>query len=135
MSEATCSYLADFVFIVHIIWIALLLISTLTNLLSSNEKLEKVHLAILTATVVSQSIFLGCPLTTLESAIRSKYNSSFSLTDGSFMVHYLNQWFGVKVSPAAITLMLLVVFMLSTVGFFWSEIVKVTKQEAEPKRG
>lgn len=108
--------LADFVFGFHLVWIALLLGGTI---LSINYKwYRRYHAAALAGTIVSQLIFLGCPLTALEDALRMQYDPKVKFSvSGSFVCHYLKEYFGFQISPKYITLALAGIIAISALIF------------------
>lgn len=70
------------------------------------------HMSVLTATVVSQAVFLGCPLVVLESALRGR-----NVYQGSFTCWLLYRLFGIAVPPLAITACLAAALMISALAW------------------
>jgi hypothetical protein len=81
--------LADFVFWFHMFWILLMLSGFIGIWV---ESWRDIHLGIVMATIVSQIVFMGCPLVLLEQKIRREDNCS------SFVVYCLERWCGIKVN-------------------------------------
>lgn len=106
--------LADFVFWFHWVWISLLLGGTV---LSRKYKwYKRYHVVVMTSTVFSQLIFLGCPLVALENTLRMQYNPEAKFS-GSFICHYLKEYFGFQISPEHITLVLVGIVAISALIF------------------
>lgn len=110
--------LADAVFVFHMVWIVILLGGI--GVQFRYEWDRPIHMAVVTITIVSQLIFLGCPLVALEQALRRKYDASNSFT-GSFVVYYL-RFFGVEVSPTMVTGILAVIATTSFVIWVLPEL-------------
>ena len=102
--------LANLVAVFHTTWIVILIGGI--GLQFIFKWYRPIHLAVVTTTVVSQLIFLGCPLVALEQALRRQYDPDRSFID-SFVVHYLQKMFGIEVSLLMVTGMLAVVAIAS----------------------
>ena len=90
--------LADIVFWFHLFW-GLALISGGFVAIKTKRYLP-IHGAIVGASIFSQLLFLGCPLTTLEQNLRSMATGEEVRFQGGFIVHYFVEWFGT--APSAI---------------------------------
>ncbi|NTW14615.1 MAG: DUF2784 domain-containing protein [Candidatus Moranbacteria bacterium] len=101
--------LADSVMWFHWFWIALMLGGIFFSI--NHPWYVPFHGLIIATTITGQILFLGCPLVALESALRRKYDPSVSYT-GSFTCHYLNEWFGIVVSPQVMVVILLVISLI-----------------------
>ncbi len=106
--------LADFVFWFHGVWTALLLGGIILSM--KYKWYKRYHAVVLTSTIVSQLIFLGCPLVALENALRAQYDPKTTYT-GSFICHYLKEHFGFQLPPEYITLALVGIVLLSALIF------------------
>ncbi len=105
---------ADFVFWFHWVWIALFLGGIV--LLMKYKWYKRYHAVVLTSTIVSQVIFLGCPLVALENALRAQYDPKEEFS-GSFVCHYLKEYFGFQIPPEYITLALVGIVTISALIF------------------
>jgi hypothetical protein len=94
---------ATITMVFHWVWAALLLIGIPIQLAVPGYR--PFHLAAVTVTILSQLLWLGCPLMALENAFRSKYDSRATYT-GSFLCHYLRKWLGIRVPPWVFTVQL-----------------------------
>jgi energy-converting hydrogenase Eha subunit A len=77
---------------------------------------DRYHIVVVTSTIVSQLIFLGCPLVALENALREQYDPKVKFY-GSFICHYLKEYFGFQISPEYITLALVGIVAISALIF------------------
>ncbi len=77
---------------------------------------SRYHWVVLTSTITSQLIFLGCPLVALENAFRAQYDPKTTYT-GSFICYYLKEHFGFQFPPEYITLALVGIVLLSAFIF------------------
>ena len=91
--------LADAVVVLHFIWIMVLLGGIWFSL--KYKRYRPIHLTVTLTTIVSQLIWLGCPLVALEETLRRQYDPTRKYA-GSFTVYYLHHYFGVEVPPLAI---------------------------------
>ena len=89
----------------HLLWIVLMIVGIPLSILC--DWYEPIHWVVIGTTIVSQIVWLGCPLSTLEQALRRKYDPDATYT-GSFVCHYLRKRFGIEVPPIVVTLQLLV---------------------------
>ena len=62
-----------------------------------------IHVAILGTLFLSQTLFLICPLTTLEKGLRNADADGSGTWEGGFIVHYFEAWFGAAPPTIAIT--------------------------------
>lgn len=107
--------LANATFWFHWIWAVLLVLGSLISVYFPWYK--SAHAFIVTITITSQIVFLGCPLVALENAFRAKYNPREKYY-GSFICHYFNKHFGIKPPPLLITALLIVITIVSAVVVF-----------------
>lgn len=98
----------------HCIWVAILLGGIPLQIALPWYK--PVHMVVLTTTIASQLLWLGCPLVALENALRARYDPSVTYR-GSFICHYLKKWFGISVPPALISVQLIAMLVIS--GILW----------------
>jgi hypothetical protein len=104
--------LADVVFWFHLVWAALLIGGSALQFVFPWYK--PIQMVILTVTIASQILFLGCPIVGLENALRRKYDPSKTYT-GSFVCHCLKKWFGIDLPPMVIFTVLIVLLAISIV--------------------
>src|SRR3989338_5197326 len=98
--------LADATFYFHWFWIGLLLIGSILQFFLPFYR--TIHLIILTITIIAQVSWHGCPLVTLENALRAKYDPNEKM-HGSFLSYYIEKWFGIKIPPAIIAIQLIAI--------------------------
>lgn len=103
-------WLANVTFGFHLLWILVLLGGL--GLQYILPWYEKFHLAAVMTTIVSQVLWLGCPLTTLECALRRKYDKETSYY-GSFIAYFLNKYFGINISSKVVIAQLAIVAIIS----------------------
>jgi len=77
---------------------------------------DKLHSALVFVTMGTQIIFLGCPLTLIEQALRSRYNPSITYY-GSFTTHYLLKYFGFEVEGMAVTAVMAIIVLTAIASF------------------
>lgn len=106
--------LANATFWFHWIWVAILLGGIPMQI--TFQWYKPVHMVVLTTTLVSQLLWLGCPLVALENAFRAKYDPNTTYS-GSFICHYLKKRFGISVSPTIIIVQLVAMAIVS--GIMW----------------
>lgn len=102
--------LANIVFWFHWVWVALLIGGGALQFIFPWYK--PIQMVIVTVTITSQIVFLGCPIVALEKALRRKYDPSETYT-GSFVCHYLKKWFGLDIPPVVIFILLIVLLAVS----------------------
>lgn len=98
-------FLADFVVVFHFVWVAALLGGWF---LLRFKWYQPIHLTLLATTIISQLLFLGCPLVALENSLRMKYDPDV-VYNGSFVCHYIEEYFGYQLSSGWIILALVVI--------------------------
>jgi hypothetical protein len=79
---------ADIVVVIHLLWILFLLFGAFWGI--KNRKAKIIHIAGLTFAVTIQVFDWYCPLTHLETWLRSQYEPTLSYT-GSFIIHYIEK--------------------------------------------
>ncbi|NTW13931.1 MAG: DUF2784 domain-containing protein [Candidatus Moranbacteria bacterium] len=104
--------LADAVEVFHWVWIVLMMAGIPLQFIY--PPYAPIHLTIVTATIISQILWLGCPLVALENALRAKYDPRRTYT-GSFVCHFLKKRFNITVSPLVIVIQLVLVAGISIV--------------------
>lgn len=120
MSNRGWKFLADLVFVSHMVLVLILLggsFAILSGLYLQYPHLMRIHGIITAATLISQIIFLGCPLVTLESALRNKYRSKPSTYYGSFVVYFLMKLTGVKVPVILVTTGMYMIVVIAVIGY------------------
>lgn len=94
---------AHVIVIVHALWSILLWGGFLVMLLYHGY--ARYELLVLSATLVSQLIFFGCPLTKFEVYFRKQLHADDDYVEGSFMATYMNRLFGLKLTARHIRIM------------------------------
>lgn len=79
---------ADFVVLIHFLWIVFLIFGVFWGL--KNRRVKVVHISALAFAVTIQVFHWYCPLTYLESWLRAKHDPALSYT-GSFIAHYMGK--------------------------------------------
>ncbi|MBH41724.1 MAG: hypothetical protein CL685_03350 [Candidatus Magasanikbacteria bacterium] len=69
---------------------------------------EPIHWTMVWSTIISQIIFLGCPLVVLENTLRGKHNPK-QVYSGSFVSYYLYKWLNLRIPPVCIICLMSVV--------------------------
>ncbi len=90
---------ADFVVLVHFLWIVFLLLGAVWGIRS--KVIRIIHVSGLSFAVLIQVLGWYCPLTHLEVWLRSKHNPDLSYT-GSFIIHYLEEIVYLELSQAMV---------------------------------
>jgi hypothetical protein len=106
--------LADFVVLVHFLWIVFLFLGAIWG--SKHKAVKIVHLSGLLFAILIQVFDWYCPLTHLEFWLRSKHDPALAYT-GSFIVHYVEQIVYIEVSRPLI--LVLTVFLLGFNTWFY----------------
>ena len=91
--------LADFVVLVHFLWIIFLIFGAICGV--SNKAMKIVHLSGLLFAILIQIFNWYCPLTYLELWLRSKHDPGLAYT-GAFIVHYVEKLIYLELSPSLI---------------------------------
>jgi hypothetical protein len=95
--------LADIVFWFHVFWIGVLVCAIFLP-----PEFQVFHTIAASATIASQILWGGCPLVTLENALRENKNYT-----GSFTAYLFRKFFGIEVQPSVVTASLLFIFAIS----------------------
>lgn len=91
--------LADFVVLVHFLWILFLIFGGLLGV--RKKAIKYLHLSGLLFALLIQIFGWYCPLTHLEFWLRSRHNSAYA---GSFIIHYVERLVYLEISPIGILL-------------------------------
>lgn len=133
MTTTDYQLLANLVLAFHVLMVVYLIASvaaSTTGLLSRHPLLRRIDLTILLITISSQVIFLGCPLTLIEQALRRRADPDW-VFGGSFMVLILQKLTGMQVSeiPRVVTVLGFILMAVVSVGsyFIWKPSKKDTK--------
>jgi hypothetical protein len=78
--------------------------------------LHRIGTALIVTTMISILLFSGCPLTTLENAFRQQYSPETKYY-GSFVVHMLLKYTGIKVPTILVTTATFLIVALA--GIVW----------------
>jgi hypothetical protein len=107
--------LVDIVFWFHWVWIAILILSGFLSVIQ--PRYAKFSFVLVGTTLVSQVLFLGCPLVALENTLRAQYDPKTEVF-GSFICHWVKEWGGYTVPPEIITGSLLLIMMITSIIVF-----------------
>lgn len=91
--------LADSIVAVHFLWIVFLLLGAFWG--AKNKTVKVFHISGFAFAFVIQIFGWYCPLTYLESWLRSRYNPGLTYT-GSFIIHYVEELVYIDVSRTLI---------------------------------
>lgn len=105
---------ADFVVIIHFIWILFLIFGAFVGRRYSVIKIF--HVAGLGFAVTIQIFGWYCPLTHLEVWLRQRHDSSLSYS-GSFIIHYIERLIYIELSPKII-FVLTILLVVSSLYFY-----------------
>ena len=111
--------LANLTFFVHLVVIVILIggvVGVTSGFYIEHPVLLRIHTAIVAVTAISQLLFLGCPLVTLENALRQQYAPETKYY-GSFVVYLLLRFTGIKVPIVLITT--ITWFIVALTGIAW----------------
>jgi hypothetical protein len=93
--------LADFVVLVHFLWILFLIFGTFWGV--RNKTVRYIHLSGLLFAILIQIFGWYCPLTHLEFWLRSRHNPSIAYA-GSFIIHYMERLVYLEISQTGVLL-------------------------------
>ena len=93
--------LADFVVLVHFLWIIFLFLGAIWGV--KNNVIKIVHLLGLLFAILIQIFGWYCPLTHLEVWLRSKHDPGMAYV-GSFIIHYMERLVYLEISQTGILL-------------------------------
>ena len=102
--------LANSVALIH--WLLIVLLFTGFFISKKYPGYEKYHLFLTLATIISQVVFLGCPLVVLENSLRRQYDPKATF-NGSFVCYYVETYLGHKIPPQYITVILIIIVIAS----------------------
>ena len=92
---------ADFVVLVHFLWILFLIFGALLGV--RNKAIKYIHVSGLLFAILIQIFGWYCPLTHLEFWLRSRHNPSIAYA-GSFIIHYMERLVYLEISQTGILL-------------------------------
>ena len=92
---------ADFVVLVHFLWILFLIFGALLGF--RNKAIRYIHLSGLLFAILIQIFGWYCPLTHLEFWLRSRHNPSIAYA-GSFIIHYMERLVYLEISQTGVLL-------------------------------
>ena len=93
--------LADFVVLVHLVWILFLIFGALLGI--RKKAIKYAHLSGLLFAIVIQIFGWYCPLTHLEFWLRSRHNPSLAYA-ASFIIHYVERLVYLEISEMGVLL-------------------------------
>lgn len=91
--------LADSVVFIHLLWIVFLLFGALAGM--RNRKVRIAHISGLVFAIILQLFDWYCPLTHLETWLRTRHDPSLSYA-GSFIIHYVEKLVYIDLSQTLI---------------------------------
>jgi hypothetical protein len=92
---------ADFVVLVHFLWILFLVFGALLGI--RNKAIKYIHLSGLIFAIIIQIFGWYCPLTHLEFWLRSRHNPSIAYA-GSFIIYYIERLVYLEISRTGVLL-------------------------------
>lgn len=101
---------ADFVLLVHFLWIVFLICGALIG--GKVRTVKILHIAALGFAVTMQIFGWYCPLTHLEFWLRQRHDPALAYS-GSFIVHYVEQIIYIELSPVIIFVLTLILVATS----------------------
>ncbi|MEW6214461.1 MAG: DUF2784 domain-containing protein [Nitrospirota bacterium] len=105
---------ADFVVLIHFLWIVFLIFGVF---IGKNYRAVKIfHIAGLGFAITMQIFGWYCPLTHLEIWLRQKHDPSLSYS-GSFIIHYIEKLIYIELSPWII--FVLTLFLVSISAYLY----------------
>lgn len=111
LSRGTYRKLSIFVFWFHMFWIALMLGGI--GMAAAWDWYKPIHKVVMIATIGSQILWLGCPLTTLEMIFKKKADPRATNYKGSFTAFLLRKIFGIEISQYAVLITLAIAVTIS----------------------
>jgi len=102
--------LADFILVVHFVWILFVILALPTALLLKLTRLRIIHTIALIFTIIMQATRTLCPLTIIEEYLRREESATFSY-DGSFIITWLRKLIYIE----DLGVSLLVVYILTAI--------------------
>ena len=110
--------LANTVFVFHIAWLIWLVGGGLATWWL--PWIRPYYLVTAMTTLFSLLLFRGCPLTFLEDSIRKLDNPDVVGYKSSFICYFMKKFFGIQLSPVAITVTMAIIAATSyTLCFGW----------------
>ena len=103
--------LADFLLLLHLLWIVLLVGGTVFMIY--NRWYVIYHLIIVTGTLLFNLFLGGCPLTWWEIKYRKLWDSNADYHENSFAATYARKIFGINIMPHQATWVLILIKIAS----------------------
>lgn len=119
--------LADTVVIVHLAWIAFLLLGAFWGV--RNRPVKYAHAGGLAFAVAIQVFGWYCPLTYLEAWLRQMHDPALAYP-GSFIAHYAEELVYIEISRKGIFAVTVVLVCLNALLYAWSAIRKTGGRRA-----
>lgn len=110
---------AEIVFIIHFLWIIFLVFGCIWG--RKYKIIKTIHISGLLFAVILQLFGWYCPLTYLESWLRTKYSSAYMPAD-SFIIYYLEKIIYLDISPNIIFILTIALLIITFFIYFrsWS---------------
>lgn len=121
MSKSGYKILADFLLLIHLVWIVVLLGGTVYVFFSRDY--IKYHLIIVSGTLLFNLVLGGCPLTWWEEKYRKLWDPRTYYHPNSFAVTYVHRMFGRDITPQQVNWALIGVKVFS----YMSSLLLLTK--------
>ena len=106
MSSSDYKMLADLVFASHVVVIVMMLgggVLAASSFGQEHPGFRRFHVTFVVMVIISQILFLGCPLVELEYTLRHQYDPSIK-PGGSFTVYLIRTLVGVTVPVVLVTI-------------------------------
>jgi hypothetical protein len=134
MSAEPMSYkiAADFILVVHVLWIAFIVLGFPLFLYLNSTKGRIIHLAALATMIVMQVTRTVCPLTHLEVYLKSKGSAEW-VYPGQFMIEAAEKFIYVEdLTLEKISCATILYFVIVVLSFWFRPLKKKVPCEARP---
>ncbi len=111
MAKIRHKIIADFLLLLHILWIVLLVGGTV--FMVYYRWYAVYHLIIVTGTLLFNLFLGGCPLTWWEEKYRKLWNPNTDYHENSFVTTYARKIFRIKITPRQATWVLILIKITS----------------------
>ena len=121
MSAHMYRILANVVFVIHILVIVFMITNaalTITGFMADHPLYHRLSTVFVGMVIISQIVFLGCPLVALEYSLRRHYDPSIHYT-GSFTVYLIEKLTGVTIPTLAVTIATYLIVAIVIAGWIF----------------
>lgn len=119
----TYGFLAETTFVIHWGFIATITLGPVMQLY--NKWTRAIFWVLFAGGIFGNLYFEGCPLTILETALRESCGEYIEFSSGSFICHYLKEWFGFNIVPKAVDSLYFAVGFITAVTPQFRRLLKV----------